>query len=144
MENLNEQFVIEQKLQAMSLQERVSKAGDAWVAIQSDQWAMKFRQEVSRILGIYISDPTVYNGVIDGIHFRLHDIKGGLIASMMYEGRHETSNVIHHLSELGGWLQYLDLNSSCEEEELTEEEKQAKYGHIFVSAPEYLKEHSPD
>jgi len=60
----------------------------------------------------------------------------------MYEGQYEQSNVIQHLSELGGWLQHLDLHSSCEEDDeeldkhLSEEEKQTKYGCMFISASE--------
>jgi hypothetical protein len=136
MEN-NEQFAIEQTLQSLNLQQRALTAFDAWCGIQVGQACLKFRQEVSRVLGIYIEDPTARSAKIDGIVFSLNNKSGNLQAWMKGCDGEEYYQDIKNLSDLGDLIQHVN---QCDEPEPVVED-QEKYGHIFVSAPEYLEKH---
>lgn len=53
---LEEQFNVQRNSAEENFLERARLANDAWVKIQHDQQILKFKQEMSRIFGVYVGD----------------------------------------------------------------------------------------
>jgi hypothetical protein len=135
----NTEMLTEQPIQSLTLTQRALNAFDAWCGIQVGQQCLKFRQEMSRVLGIYIEDPTQHTATIEGIQFSLNVDKGCLMAWIFAEEGEIYKQDIKQLSDLGDLIQQVHEDAFEQDEPLIlTEDPESKYAGMFESAPEYI------
>jgi hypothetical protein len=69
---LEEQFAIQTDTAQDALLNRARLANEAWIATQCDQLVLKFKQEMSRIFGVYVGNTTQPSVEMFGVIFHLN------------------------------------------------------------------------